>query len=204
MDILKIAVTGSAGSGKSHVCRGFGKLGAAVLDCDVIARQVVEPGSPGLTKVTAVFGSTIIRKNGTLDRSSLRTLIINSRDKRKQLEDVLHPLILEEMTAQMDSARQNGFKMVVVEVPLLFESGMDRFFDVTIAVAGSAGELVKRISKRDGVSMGEAQKMLDLQMPQQEKMQKADYVIKNIAGLAELFDLVANLCKRIEKEFLTT
>jgi len=204
MKVLKIAVTGSAGSGKSHVCNCFKKLGAATMDCDVIARQVVDPGEQGFVKVVELFGANVVQKDGALDRAKLRTLIINDSDSRRQMEDILHPQILNRMMVQMEACRKKGFRMVVVEVPLLFESGMEQFFDVTIAVVGSDADLAKRIAARDGVTVGQAKKMLRLQMPQAEKMKKADHVVENKASLTELFESVANLYEKFEKEFLTT
>ncbi len=204
MGILKIAVTGSAGSGKSHVCRAFQKLGLAILDCDVIARQVVEPGRPGFNAVITLFGRGVLQRDGTLDRAQLRSLIINNPESRKQMENILHPRILDEMNTQMTQAHNRGFAAVAVEVPLLFETGMDRFFDVTIAVTGSQNALARRISERDAVTIEDAQKMLEMQMPQEEKMKKADYVIQNMDSLPELFESVGNIYRKIEKEFLTT
>ena len=204
MEIVKVAITGSAGSGKSHVCKGFETLGAAVMDCDRIARDVVAPGTPGFKQVVALFGREVVQKDGTLDRAALRRLIINHRNLKDRMEGILHPLILDEMISRMETARQNGFKVVAAEVPLLFETGMDRFFDVTVVVLADTADLSRRISERDGVSFEDARKMLDLQMPQAEKRKKADHVIENRAGLAELFDLVANIYEKIEKEFLTT
>ncbi len=174
------------------------------MDCDVIARQVVEPGEQGFVKVVELFGANVVQKDGTLDRAKLRTLIINDPDSRRQMEAILHPQILNRMMAQIQACRKKGFRMVVVEVPLLFESGMDQFFNVTIAVVGGDADLARRIAARDGVTVRQAKKMLSLQMPQAEKMKKADHVIENKASLTELFESVANLYGKFEKEFLTT
>lgn len=202
--MIKIAVTGSAGSGKSQVCTCFEKLGLAVMDCDQISRDVVEPGETGFIKVVELFGRNVVQQDGTLDRAALRTRIVNNPDLRKKMEGILHPLILDEMIVKMNTAREKGFAAVVAEVPLLFESGMDRFFDVTIAVVGDWMKLAQRISERDGVAVEDALKMLDVQMPQDEKIKKADYVVENRGSLPELFESVGNLYEKIEKEFLTT
>lgn len=204
MEILKIAVTGSAGSGKSIVCEAFEKIGLAVLDCDIIARQVVEPGTPGFNAVVGLFGKGAVLESGELNRPELRQRIINDPSLRKKMEDILHPQILTEMKRQMNVAAQKGFKSVAVEVPLLFESGMDKYFDITLAVVGAKDDLVQRIVARDGVAAVDAGKMVDLQMPQEEKIKRADHVIKNSGSVSELFETVENLYKEIEKEFLTT
>jgi len=204
MKILRIAVTGSAGSGKSLVCQRFKTLGLVTLDCDVIARQIVEPGMPGFKKIVEVFGRSIVQKDGTLDRTRLRNVIVDDAILRKKVEDILHPQILREMVLQIENAVYKGKKAVAVEVPLLFELGMNEQFDVTIAVVAQDIDLVKRISKRDEVSNKNAQKMLNLQMAQEDKMAMADHVVINKGTMAELFESVDKLFDKIEKEFLTT
>jgi len=201
--ILKIAVTGSAGSGKSLVCKRFKEIGLITLDCDIIARQVVEQGEPGFKDIIEVFGRDVLLNSGNLDRPKLRNLILNDSGMRNKMEDMLHPRILEQMMLQISTADYRDIKAVVVEVPLLFESGMDKFFDVTIAVMAKDQDLVKRISERDRVKENDAKKMLSLQMPQEEKMAKADHVLFNIGTNGELFESVDNLFSKIQKEFLT-
>jgi dephospho-CoA kinase len=201
--ILKIAVTGSAGSGKSLVCKRFKEIGLITLDCDIIARQVVEQGEPGFKDIIEVFGRDVLLNSGNLDRPKLRNLILNDSGMRNKMEDILHPRILEQMMLQISTADYRDIKAVVVEVPLLFESGMDKFFDVTIAVMAKDQDLVKRISERDRVKENDAKKMLSLQMPQEEKMAKADHVLFNIGTNGELFESVDNLFNKIQKEFLT-
>ncbi len=201
--ILKIAVTGSAGSGKSLVLKRFNELGLVTLDCDIIARQVVEPGEAGFKDVVEAFGRDVLLNDGGLDRPRLRNLIINDPGKRKKMEEMLHPRILEQMKLQIRKADYKGINAVAVEVPLLFESGMDQFFDVTIAVMAKDQDLVKRISERDRVKKSEAEKMLSLQMPQEEKKKRADHVLYNLGTNAELFESVDNLFDKIQKEFLT-
>jgi dephospho-CoA kinase len=204
MKILKIAVTGSAGSGKSLVCGRFKQMGIVCLDCDHIARQVVEPGMSGFVKIVELFGETVVREDGRLDRKELRSIIVSQPDMRKKMEDALHPRILGEMANQMEGARLEGERTIVVEVPLLFELGMEDQFDVTLAVKADDTDLVSRICHRDGVTKKDAQRMLDLQMSQENKAKKADHVIVNTGLESELFDSVDNIFEKIQKEFLTT
>lgn len=204
MKILKIAITGSAGSGKSLVCQRFKEKGLVTLDCDMIARQVVEPGKSGFAKIIELFGSKILLKDGSLDRSRLRNIIVNDARLRKKIEDILHPQILMELISRMETADYKDKRAVAVEVPLLFESGMEKYFDVTIVVTAKHQDLIKRISQRDNVTKEDAQKMLDLQMSQEDKTALADYVIPNKGTNAELFESVDNLFDKIQKEFLTT
>lgn len=202
--ILKIAVTGSAGSGKSLVCKRLNELGLVTLDCDIIARQVVEPGKAGFNDIIEAFGRDVLLNEGGLDRSKLRNLILNDSAMRKKIEDLLHPRILEQMMQQINAADYKKVKAVAVEVPLLFESGMDQFFDVTIAVIAENQDLVKRISERDRVKESDAKKMIGLQMPQEKKMERADHVLYNTGTNSELFESVDILFGKIKKEFLTS
>lgn len=201
--ILKIAVTGSAGSGKSLVCKRFKEIGLITLDCDIIARQVVEPGEQGFKDILEVFGRDVLLDTGGLDRPKLRNLILNDPELRKKMENILHPRILEQMMLQINTADYKEIKAVAVEVPLLFESGMDKFFDVNVAVLAKDQDLVKRVSERDRVKESDVKKMLCLQMPQEEKMARAAHVLFNTGTNAELFESVDNLFGKIQKEFLT-
>ncbi len=202
-NILKIGVTGSAGSGKSLVCQGFKNLGLVTLDCDIIARKVVEPGQKAYEGVVACFGPDVVREDKTLDRARLRNIVVNRPDLRKQLEALLHPLIIEEMVFQMKTAVYDKEPACVVEVPLLFELGMENKFDVTLAVVAGQATLLERISKRDNVSIESAGKMLDLQMAQEKKIKRADHVIENNGKPGELFVSVEKFYNKIKKEFLT-
>ncbi len=201
---LKIGVTGSAGSGKSLVCRRLKERGMATLDCDRIAREVVEPGEKGLARLVERFGPGLLDKTGRLDRKALRKILVDDERHRREIEAVLHPLILEKMCSRMEEVLYNGKKKAVaVEVPLLFETDLAHLFDVTIAVVAGKETLAQRICQRDHVSAAEAGKMLALQMPQEEKSRRADHVITNSGTLSQLFDSVDKLFDKLEKEFLT-
>ena len=200
---LKIGVTGSAGSGKSLICEGFRRIGLVTLDCDQIARQVVEPGEPAYGSVVKAFGSRVVAADRTLDRAALRNIIVADAKQRELLESILHPVINREMNRQMDEAILVKKKSCAVEVPLLFELGIEMLFDVTIVVTAARDVLVTRISTRDGVSLDSAAKMLDIQMPQSEKMQKADFIIENSGDQAAIFSSVNCLYQKLVKQRLT-
>jgi dephospho-CoA kinase len=202
-DILKIGVTGSAGSGKSMVCQGFKRLGLVTFDCDVIARQVVEPGQKAYAKVIALFGSEVVKPDKTLDRELMRNMVVQRPDLRRQLEGLLHPLIIEKMVLDMKTAVYDREPACAVEVPLLFELKMGNKFDVTVVVVAGQSVLSERIAKRDKVSLASAVKLLDLQMAQSEKIIQADHVIENLGNPGELFESVEKLYFKIKKEFLT-
>ena len=195
--ILKIGVTGSAGSGKSLVCRAFKQLGLVTLDCDRIARQVVEPGQKAYNKVVSIFGTDVVAGDNGLDRAKLRKIIVSHPDLRKQLEGVLHPIIIEEMVRQMETADYESQSACAVEVPLLFELGMEAYFDVIVTVVTEEADLIERICGRDNVDEDAAKKMLALQMNQDEKVKRADYVISNQGRAGDLLSAVSSLYEKL-------
>lgn len=199
MAILKIGVTGSAGSGKSLVCRCFAALGLEVFDCDRIAREVVEPGRPAYQEVVSLFGPGVVGKDRALDRAAMRRIILNDPEKRKALEAILHPEIIREMIRQMETAPYKEEKACAVEVPLLFELGMEKYFDTTLVVTAGQEQLAERISARDGVDGEAARKMLALQMDQEEKILRADHAIENRGSESGLCARLKTLYEALKK-----
>ncbi len=198
-NIIKIGVTGSAGSGKSLVCRAFGRLGLETLDCDEIARQVVAPGQAAHAKIISVFGAKVVGSDGHLDRAVLRELIVAQPDLRKQLEAIVHPIIVDEMDRQMTTAPYEREPACAVEVPLLFELDLADHFDTVVVVTAPDKALVDRIIARDGVDRHNAEKLLALQMAQDEKIQRADHVINNDGEPSKLFQAVSLVYEKLKK-----
>jgi len=201
--MLKIGVTGSAGSGKSLVCEGFRRIGLVTLDCDEIARQVVAPGQAAYNQVIKAFGPKVLAPDRTLDRPALRRMIVTTKGSREKLESILHPVIINETVRQMDEAVQSAHKSCAVEVPLLFELGMEGLFDVVVVVTAPDSTLVDRIAGRDGVDRKSAQKLLSIQMPQSEKVKRADYVIENSGGPEAVLDSAGVLYRKLVNQRLT-
>ncbi len=199
MKILKIGVTGSAGSGKSLVCRCFARMGLEVFDCDRIARQVVEPGQPAYERVVSLFGKQVVGPDRGLDRVFIRRIILQDPSKRIALEKILHPEIIREMVRQMAAAPYRKEKACAVEVPLLFELGMEPYFDTTLVVTADQSMLEHRISARDGVDLDGAKRMLALQMDQTQKVERADHVIENGGSESQLFKNLEILYKKLVK-----
>ncbi|MFO7885718.1 MAG: dephospho-CoA kinase [Desulfobacteraceae bacterium] len=185
--ILKIGITGSAGSGKSLVCGRFSACGLPVVSCDDIARQVVLPKAPAHEKLVALFGQNIVLPSGHLDRKYLRTRIARSSQDRKKLEEIVQPAVLEELLRQIDSAVETTPSLVAAEVPLLFELGLEKKFDFSITVAAEMGDRVKRIACRDSVTEKQAKDLIALHMSQEKKIEKADAVLWNTGTMDELY-----------------
>lgn len=203
MDILKIGVTGSAGSGKSLVLKCFARLGLEVFDCDRIARDVVEPGQPAYKKVAELFGPGVVGPDRQLDRAAMRRMILKDPGMRKSLEAIVHPEIIREMVRRMETAAYNKEKACAVEVPLLFELDMASHFDLTLVVTADQDQLEDRIAARDGVDREGARQMLALQMGQAEKVKRADHVVENRGCASDLCKELESLYGALAKKRLT-
>mgnify|MGYP001554455226 CR=1 FL=1 len=201
--ILKIGVTGSAGSGKSMVLKAFKALGLVTLDCDEIARQVTRPGQKAHKRIVELFGPDAVLADGTLDRAGLRNLMVADPELRKGLEAILHPVILEELFFQIRHAQYRRELACAAEVPLLFELGLEDRFDAVVTVAAQESDLARRVAQRDKVSRAEARGILGLQMAQDKKKQLADHVVENRGSLSRLEERVFQIYQALKKEFLT-
>ena len=198
--MIRVAVTGGAGAGKTVVCERFQRLGAQVISLDALAREAVQPDSPVFDAVVAHFGKGILLADGSLDRHKLRDLITKDTEARKTLERLTHPEIvglLEKKLAAMASRREND--VVVVEAPLLIEVGMQDRFDVVILVEASPELQKSRLVARNGSSDASAAALLDIQMTSEEKRPYADYVVDNRGTLDGLEGPVKEIYEKIIK-----
>ncbi len=196
--ILTIGITGSAGSGKSLVRKAFEALGLLGFDADAVARKVVAPGQQAHKKLVALFGNQIVGKKGQLDRSMMREQMMADANLRRAMEELLHPIIIETLFSDISNAAYPRESACAVEVPLLFELGLENRFDVVVVVTSHESELISRIALRDSVSQTSAKKMLSLQMPQEEKVQRADYVIHNTGQPEQVYEKVAGLYEKVQ------
>lgn len=173
---MKVALTGNIGSGKSVAGEFFQQKGITVIDTDKIARDVVEPGEKALAEVVEVFGKDLLEKDGTLNRKKLGSIVFADEEKRKKLEAILHPAIWQRLQKDMDWDNE---RLVIAEVPLLFEANWQDRFDKIILIKAEDNVRLKRIMKRDDLSEEEAKKRLESQMSQEEKEKRADFVVDN-------------------------
>lgn len=183
---MNIGLTGGIASGKSTVSAYLVALGAVLIDADQIAREVVLPGSPALNKIEQLFGSEVITEEGTLNRKKLGELIFANEPSRKLLEGVLHPeirMIVNERMNQLEAA--NPRRLVVIDVPLLYESGLASMFEMVMLVYVPREIQLERLMNRDGLTRGQAEARLAAQMPIEQKVQLADFVIDNSGTLEE-------------------
>jgi dephospho-CoA kinase len=193
-----VGLTGGIASGKTTVARILQRLGAAVVDADALAREVVEPGRDAWKEIVAVFGRDVLQADQTLDRQKLRAVIFNNLEARKTLESIIHPRVralAEERIAQHGAA---GYDVVVYEVPLLFEGNLQEWLRPVILVACDVATQKRRLQERDRLGAEAAQKHIDAQMSLEEKRRLADYVIENDGDLASLKRQVEAVLSKIK------
>ena len=181
---LRIGLTGGIASGKSTVADRFAALGVPVIDTDVIAREVVEPGQPALDEIRAVFGDDVFAEDGSLDRAAMRNLVFSDHDLRQQLEAILHPRI---GAATLDQANAAGGTYQIIVVPLLTESALKDAMDRILVVDCREETQLERLLARDAESPEQARRILAAQASREERLAIADDVVTNDAGLPELF-----------------
>ena len=184
--VFKVAVTGGAGSGKSSVCNRLKELGITIISSDALAREAVAPCSTAHKKILNYFGEKVVLSDGKLNRQMLRRIIVNDGAARRSLEQFIHPEITKLMQRKMAQAEQNGDRVVAVEVPLLFELGMEKQFDIVVIVSADPKVRVKRLMDRDNVFREDAEELLNVQMPDQEKVKRGGFVLSNNGSAKQL------------------
>ena len=197
--VLKVAVTGGAGSGKTSVCNRLKELGVKVISADEMAREAVASGSEALTKIIRFFGEKVVLSDGTLNRKILRRMITDDDDARLTLERFLHNEITNLIQKNVVCAEKEGCRMVVIEVPLLFELDMKDRFDRVVVVIADKELRVKRLMERDQTSRDSAENLINVQMPDEEKVGRADYVVWNEGSMENLLESVDVLFKNLTK-----
>lgn len=190
---FRVGLTGGIASGKSAVADMFAELGVAVIDTDVIAREVVQPGEPALDEIRAAFGPGVFSADGQLDRRALRRIVFGSDERRRELEAILHPRIRVEAERQADSA--DGPYPVIV-VPLLVESPMRDAMQRILVVDVPVEVQLERLVSRDGESREQAQRMIDAQASREARLAIAHDVVDNSGTLEATRDQVAELHRR--------
>lgn len=178
-----VGLTGGIGSGKTTVAALFAQKGAVVIDTDVIAREVVAPG-PVLETLRTEFGASVIGADGRLDRPALARLIFSDEAKRAKLNALTHPAILKRVLSGIGAASPGA--IVVVVVPLLFESRFEVNCDRVVAVVASPELRRQRIAERDGLTGTEIEARMRAQLPESEYEQRADFVVRNDGNLTAL------------------
>jgi dephospho-CoA kinase len=197
---LLVGVTGGIACGKTTVSKMLEELGAPVIDFDLIARQVVEPGTPALAKIVDYFGRQVLQSDGSLDRRKVSDLVFRDMEKRKVLESFTHPPIYEEFFNQVRAITEKDPDAIIqVAVPLLIELNLSYLFDAVVVVHIPAEEQIRRLSERDGISTEDAANILNAQLPIEEKKAFASYLINNEGNLEETRKQVESLWEDLKQ-----
>lgn len=180
-----IGLTGSIASGKSTVAKMIQSYKLPIVDADLIARQVVGPGTPTLKKIAEAFGGEVIAVDGSMDRAKVGRIIFHNDDMRQTLNGIIHPAIREEMLRQRDEFMSYGEKNIFMDIPLLFESKLEHFVEKIIVVSVKEEVQLQRLMARNGFTEDEARARIATQIPVKEKEQLADAVIYNNGTLED-------------------
>ena len=179
-----VGLTGGIGSGKSVVADMFAQRGAVVIDTDAIAREVVEPRSAVLEEIRKEFGADALDASGALDRDALARIVFTDEAKRRRLNELTHPEILKRVLARVGQYPPSA--VVVVVVPLLFESGFDRNCQTVVAVVAPEEVRMRRVMVRDGSSRADVRARMQAQLPDAEYEKRANLVVRNDGDEADL------------------
>lgn len=193
--MLRLGLTGGIGSGKSEVARLLSSYGAVLIDSDRIAREVVEPGTPGLAAVVAEFGPGVLTADGALDRPKLGGIVFGDPGRLKALNAIVHPLV-RARSAELEAAA-GGDTIVVHDVPLLVENGMTGLFDLVLVVDASSETRLDRLVKRRGMERDEALARMAAQADRDERLAAADLVIDNDGPLEKLKPQVGEVWREL-------
>ena len=175
--MLRVGLTGGIATGKSFGLRRFEKLGAPVIDADLISREVVAPGSAALKLIRSRFGPSVIAADGSLDRGAMASLVFSDRTARADLESIIHPEVYRRINDWFAN-QPPGTRFAIADIPLLFETGHEHDFDSVIVCACEPFEQLRRLIKRDGMPEDAARARLAAQWPIGEKVARADLVIR--------------------------
>lgn len=198
--MLTVGLTGGIGSGKSAVSRLLAAHGAVVVDADLVAREVVEPGTPGLARIVEEFGEEVLQADGSLDRAALGSRVFADPAALARLNAIVHPLVGERSAELMEQARASGAEVVVHDVPLLVENGLARMYSVVVVVAATPETQRDRLTRLRGMSEQEARRRIAAQAPLADKLAVATYVVDNDGPIEELALQVDRLWRRLSEK----
>ena len=197
--MLLVGLTGNIASGKSTVAQLLSEHGATIIDADVLARRAVEKGSPVYDAIVKRWGTSVLTPDGQLDRSALRRLVFRDAKELEALNEMVHPEVERQRKARIAEAKTRGDRMVVCDIPLLFEKKMVDRFDKIVLVDAARPLRLERLVKERGLRETEAMDMIAAQMPAELKRARADYVIDNGGTLSDLTRKVDDVWAELQK-----
>ncbi|EAE5922805.1 dephospho-CoA kinase [Listeria monocytogenes] len=194
-----IGLTGSVATGKSTVSNMIQQAGIPLVDADIAARKVVEPGTEGLKEIVAYFGEEILLADGTLDRAKLGEIIFKDKEKREKLNEITHPRVKDYMLEARERFFGAGEELVFFDIPLLFESHLESLVDQIVVVWTTPETELKRLMERNNLTKEDALRRIESQMGIDEKARKADFVIDNNESLEKTQKQVYTFIERFVK-----
>jgi dephospho-CoA kinase len=201
--MLIIGLTGGVASGKTAVSQVLNKEGAYIIDADQIARKLVQPHKPAWRKLIKSFGNEILQENGSIHRERLADKVFEDPAQRKILNRILHPLIKKEIDRRIKEIGQKDPEAIlVIDAPLLVELGSHREVDKLIVVTSTRTQQIERLKYRDGVNPKRAQKIISSQMPVEEKVRLADFVIRNEGSIEKARKRAREIFRELRKGLL--
>ena len=195
-----IGLTGGIASGKSTVSRFLVKLGAAIIDADVLARQVVQPGEKAYTKIVQTFGNSIVLNDKHIDRKALAKIVFGNPEQLQKLNAIVHPEVIDKTKRMLQELKLSGEKVAVIDAPLLIEAGMTFLADEVWLVSVRPEIQLQRLVKRDETTIIEAQARVKAQMPLAEKLPYSNRIIDNSQTLTETYQVVKQYFKELISE----
>ncbi len=193
-----IGLTGGIGSGKSTVSSYLKEKNFTVSDADKIAHEILEPQKPALARLVDVFGKEILDENGNLKRKHLASIAFTNKENEKKLNEITHGEIKDEMIRQIKKAKDDGEKLMFLDIPLLFEQGLDKWCDVTWVVTADEEIRINRVVSRDNTTEEDVKARMACQMLDDEKIALADEVLDNSFGIEELYQKIEELLVKYE------
>ncbi len=195
--MLIVGLTGNVAAGKSAVARSWREAGVPVVSADQLARTAVEPGTEPLARIEELFGPGVIQADGALDRAAVRRIVFRDQDALRHLEAIVHPAVRRLRDEWTRRQRDAGAGMVVWEIPLLFETGIEGEADVVVVVDAPEEVRRRRVVETRGIDEGEAVAIMEAQMPAEEKRRRADVVIENAGTREELEGRAAEVLRSL-------
>jgi dephospho-CoA kinase len=196
--VERVALTGGIATGKSHVRAEFEKLGVPTIDADVLARQAVAPHTPGLAAVVARFGREILDASGGLDRQRLAAVVFADAGARRDLEQIVHPFVQRAIDRWFDALGRGGHAVAIADIPLLYETGRDRDFESVIVTACDPATQLARVMDR-GATEEDARRRIAAKLPIEDKVRRADYVIRTDGTIEETNDQVRRVYRALRR-----
>lgn len=194
-----IGLTGGIGSGKSTVARSLQERGFPIVDADLIAREIVEPGQPALAELTKEFGEDILNADGSLDRGLLASRAFENKETTQRLNNITHPRINQRTQELFDEARENGAEAVIYDMPLLIDKGLHKDMDATIVVHAAEHVRLERLTTKRGLDVDDVRRRINAQIDDETRKQHADILLDNNGTEEDLTQQIAQAVDKIKQ-----